>query len=422
MAPSATVKGFRLPGGGFGARYEGVVVAAGKRTAFGKFMGTLARVSPTDLGIVAARAALDAAGLAGPDVDQVVFANVAQSGPDAFYLPRHVALYAGVPREVPAVLVNRLCGSGLEVLAYGAEQLALGKARVALCGGTESMTRNPIASYGARLGVEMGRVDFVDTLTAELLDPACGASMGQTAENLAKRYGLGREDVDAFAFRSHQRGWDAWEAGRIADEIAPVVAGACNGGGLQPRKVALPRKVDRFDRDEHLRPTDAAGLAKLPPVFDGVQTAGNSSGIVDGAAAAVLCDAAYAQERGIAGLGRLSASCTVGVDPDVMGIGPAPAIRALLAETGLGLDDVDLFEINEAFGAQALAVTRELDLDPEVLNVNGGAIALGHPLAATGTRLAVTALLELARRGKRRAVASACIGGGQGIALLLERD
>ncbi len=422
MAPSARVQGFHGPQGGFGARYEGVAIAAGQRTPFGKFMGAFARVSPTDLGILAARAALARSGFSGEDVDQVVFANVAQAGPDAFYLPRHVGLYAGTRRETPAVLINRLCGSGLEVLTCGAEQIAMGKARVVLCGGTESMTRNPIASYGSRLGVEMGRPDFVDTLTAELLDPACGLSMGQTAEKLAQRYGLTREDVDAFALRSHDRAWDAWEAGRFADEIVPIVSGALDGNGLVPRKVALPRKMDRFDRDEHLRRTDAAGLAALPPVFGGIQTAGNSSGIVDGAAAAVVCDRELAAERGLTPLGYLSASATVAVDPDVMGIGPVPAIRLLLEQTGLALGDIDLFEVNEAFGAQALAVERELGLPPERTNVNGGAIAIGHPLAATGTRLVITVLNELARRGAKRGIASACIGGGQGIALLVERD
>ena len=262
----------------------------------------------------------------------------------------------------------------------------------------------------------------MDTLTAELLDPACGLSMGQTAEKLAQRYGLTREDVDAFALRSHDRAWDAWEAGRFADEIVPIVSGALDGNGLVPRKVALPRKMDRFDRDEHLRRTDAAGLAALPPVFGGIQTAGNSSGIVDGAAAAVVCDRELAAERGLTPLGYLSASATVAVDPDVMGIGPVPAIRLLLEQTGLALGDIDLFEVNEAFGAQALAVERELGLPPERTNVNGGAIAIGHPLAATGTRLVITVLNELARRGAKRGIASACIGGGQGIALLVERD
>jgi acetyl-CoA C-acetyltransferase len=422
MAPSARLQGFRGKEGGFGARYDGVAIASGQRTPFGKFMGAFARVSPTDLGILAARAALERSGFTGAEVDQVVFGNVAQAGPDAFYLPRHIGLYAGVRRDAPAVLVNRLCGSGLEVLAAGAEQIGLGKARVVLCGGTESMTRNPIASYGSRMGVEMGRVDFVDTLTAELHDPACGLSMGQTAENLARRYGLSREDVDAFALRSHDRAWTSWESGRYADEIAAVVPGKLAGDGLQPRKVALPRKVERIDRDEHLRRTDGPQLAGLSPVFDGVQTAGNSSGIVDGAAAAVLCDADLVAERGLEPLGRLAASATVAVDPDVMGIGPAPAIRLLLDQTGLGLGDIDLFEINEAFGAQALAVERELGLAPDRLNVNGGAIAIGHPLAATGTRLVVTALYEMKRRGAGRGIASACIGGGQGIALLVERN
>jgi len=415
--------GFRGAEGGFGARYEDIVVVGAKRTPFGEFMGAFARVGPTDLGIMAARVALAQSGLSGADIDQVIFANVAQSGPDAFYLPRHVGLYAGVPSSRPALLVQRICGSGFETLIAGAEQIALGKARAVLCGGTESMTRNPIASYGARSGVEMGRPDFVDTLTAELLDPSVNASMGQTAENVAKKYGVSRQEVDAHALLSQERALAAQETGRFAEEIVPVAAGVLESPGLQPRKVQLPRKMERLDKDEHPRKTSAEQLARLKPVFakDGVQTAGNSSGIVDGAAAAVLCDEAFARERGLTVLGHMVASATAGVDPSLMGIGPVPAVRLLIEHLGLALSDMDLVEVNEAFGAQFLAVAKDLGLDIERTNVNGGAIALGHPLAATGTRLAGTLLYELSRRGGRYGLASACIGGGQGTAVLVER-
>jgi acetyl-CoA C-acetyltransferase len=420
---AAKAHGFQGGGGGFGARYEGIVVAGAKRTPFGEFMGAFARVNPTDLGIVAARAALAQSGLGGRDVDQVIFANVAQSGPDAFYLPRHVGLYAGLPHGTPALLVQRICGSGFEAIIAGAEQIALGKARAVLCGGTESMTRNPIASYGARSGVEMGRPDFVDTLTAELLDPSVNFSMGQTAENLAKKYGITREETDAHALRSQERALAAQEAGRLAEEIAPVAAETLEGEGLQPRKLQLPKKMEKLERDEHPRKTNAEQLAGLRPVFakDGVQTAGNSSGIVDGAAAAVVCDEAFARERGLLILGRIVASATAGVDPSLMGIGPAPAVKLLTEHAALKLEQVDLVEVNEAFGAQFLSVVKDLGLDIEKTNVNGGAIALGHPLAASGTRLVSTLLYELGRRKARYGLASACIGGGQGTAVLVER-
>jgi acetyl-CoA C-acetyltransferase len=420
---AAKASGFQGKEGGFGARYEGIVIAGAKRTPFGEFMGAFAKVNPTDLGIAAARAALAQSGLDGPDIDQVIFANVAQSGPDAFYLPRHVGLYAGVPQSRPALLVQRICGSGFEAIVAGAEQIALGKARAVLCGGTESMTRNPIASYGARAGVEMGRPDFVDTLTAELLDPSVNFSMGQTAENLARKYGITREETDAHALRSQERALAAQEAGRLAEEIVPVAAGTLEGEGLQPRKVQLPKKLEKLERDEHPRRTSLEQLAGLRPVFgkEGVQTAGNSSGIVDGASAAVVCDEAFATERGLPVLGRVVASATAGVDPSIMGIGPAPAIRLLVQHAGLDPESVDLVEVNEAFGAQFLAVVKDLGLDLEKTNVNGGAIALGHPLAATGTRLVSTLLYELGRRKVRTGVASACIGGGQGTAVLVER-
>jgi len=269
----------------------------------------------------------------------------------------------------------------------------------------------------------MGRPDFVDTLTAELLDPSVNFSMGQTAENLAKKYGITREETDAHALRSQERALAAQEAGRLAEEIAPVAAETLEGEGLQPRKLQLPKKMEKLERDEHPRKTNAEQLAGLRPVFakDGVQTAGNSSGIVDGAAAAVVCDEAFARERGLPILGRIVASATAGVDPSLMGIGPAPAVKLLTEHAALKLEQVDLVEVNEAFGAQFLSVVKDLGLDIEKTNVNGGAIALGHPLAASGTRLVSTLLYELGRRKARYGLASACIGGGQGTAVLVER-
>jgi len=414
------IQGFCGPDG-IGATYDDIVILGGKRTPFGGFCKTLGRVNPTDLGILAGRAAIESAGIKPGDIDQIAFANVAQSAADAYYLPRHIGLYCGVPQERPAILVQRICGSGFEAIIHAAEQISLGKAQVVLAGGAENMTLNPLSSFGARLGHGLGNTGFVDTLWESLLDPATGCTMGQTAENLAKQYGLKREEVDEFALASQERCFAANERGFFAGEISPVSGCVLETEGLKPRKVQLPREVEQLSQDEHPRRTSLDRLAKLPPVFakDGVQTAGNSSGIVDGACAVVVASSAAAARLGVKPIGRILASASAGVPPEIMGIGPAPAIRKLYEISGTTQDMIDCYEINEAFGAQCLAVLRELELDHGKLNVNGGAIAIGHPLAATGTRLTLTLLMQLRDAQQSLGIASACIGGGQGTALLV---
>ncbi len=406
---------------GIGASYDNIVILGGKRTPFGAFCKSLSRINPTDLGIIAAKGAVADSGVNPSDIDQVVFANVAQASIDAFYLPRHIGLFSGVPMGRPALLVQRICGSGFESIIHAAEQISMGKADVALAGGTESMSLNPVVSYGARMGYDIGRPGFVDTLWESLMDPAAGCTMGQTAENLAKKYNITREEVDAFALVSQERCAAAQERGFFDGEIAPVTTCVLEAEGVTPRKVRLPRKVEAVTKDENPRQTSPERLAKLYPVFDkqGVQTAGNSSGIVDGACAVVVASEEAAKRLGADPIGRLLASSSAGVAPEIMGIGPAPAIRKIYEISGTAQDDVDCFEVNEAFGAQCLAVQKELGLDHAKLNVNGGAIAIGHPLGATGTRLSLTVLRQLNDTGAKLGVASACIGGGQGTALLL---
>ncbi len=392
---------------------------AGARTPFADLGGPLSLVSPIDLGIKAARAALARAGIAGSDIGHVVAGSVAQASFDAYMLPRHIGLYAGAPVEVPALLVQRVCGTGIEAIVQAATAVDRQGAGFALAAGAESMSRNPIAAYTHRGGFGLGApVEFKDFLWEALLDPGCGLTMGGTAEELAKRHGVSRAEVDAFAARSFARALAAREAGFFDDEVAPVVTEVFARDGLHDRGISLPRKVECVAQDTHPRPSPVETLAKIRPAFGGVQTGGNSSAVVDGAAAAIIASGAMAKGR--APLARLHAACAVGCPPEIMGIGPVPAIRALLARTGLSLHDIALVEINEAFGAQVMACARELDLDEDRLNVNGGAIAIGHPLGATGIRLSVTCARELKRRGARFGIASACIGGGQGIALLLE--
>jgi acetyl-CoA C-acetyltransferase len=392
---------------------------AGARTPFADLGGPLGQVSPIDLGIKAARAALRKAAVPAEEIGFVVAGSVAQASFDAYMLPRHVGLYAGVREEVPALLVQRVCGTGIEALVQGATAVDRQGAGFALCAGAESMTRNPIAAFTHRGGFALGAaVEFKDFLWEALLDPACGLSMGGTAEELATRHGITRAEVDAYAARSFDRALAAREAGFFADEITDVTTETFSRDGLRDRGIALPRKIASLTEDTHPRPSPVEALAKIRPAFGGVQTGGNSSAVVDGAAAAVVCSGA--QAKGRAPLARLVAAAAVGCPPAIMGIGPVPAIRALLDRTGLTLDQIDLIEINEAFGAQVMACSRELGLDEAKLNPHGGAIAIGHPLGATGIRLAVTCARGLARRGGRYGIASACIGGGQGIALLLE--
>lgn len=404
------------------SQFGDVWLVDGVRTPFADYNGVLGLISPIDLGIKAARAVLARSATAPADVGMVVAGNMAQASFDAYMLPRHVGLYAGVPIEVPAHMVQRVCGTGIEVIIQVADAITAGKVELGLRVGAESMSRNPVAAYTHRGGFRMGQVEFKDFLWEALLDPAANVTMGGTAENLAKRYGITREETDRFAAASFARAVAAQESGFLAGEIVPVTSETFSRDGLNDRGIKLPRGVDSFAADDHVRPSSYETLAKIRPAFGGVQTGGNSSAVVDGAAAALVAGGDYVRRRGVKPLGRVVAGLAVGVPPDIMGIGPAPAIQGLLAARGLKIGDIDRVEINEAFGAQAIACMRELGLDHDRLNVNGGAIAIGHPLGATGIRLSVTVARELKRCGGRWGIASACIGGGQGIALLIENE
>jgi acetyl-CoA C-acetyltransferase len=404
-------------------KYEDIWLIDGLRTPFADYMSVLSDVSPTDLGIHAARALFERTGVPPAQVGAVIAGNVAQSSFDAFYLPRHIGLYSGIPLSVPALLVHRLCGTGFETILTAADQIALGKVKLALCVGTESMSRNPVAAYTHRSGFRMGQVEFKDFLWEATLDTASNTRMGETAERLAKRYDIRRDEVDQFAATSFSRALESWDNGYYQDEIAPVTAQNWPLDGYQARGLKLPRKVERFDRDEHVRASPLEVLRKLRPAFgqDGVQTGGNSSAIVDGAAATLVASGEYVRAHGLRPLARIVAGASVGVPPEIMGIGPAPAIRALVRKAGLALERIERFEINEAFGAQYLAVERELELDRARVNVHGGAIAIGHPLAASGVRLTTAVARELRRANVEFGVSSACAGGGQGVAILLQR-
>ena len=407
-------------GKGIGYRFDDAWLLGGARTPFVDYRGALAEISPIDLGIKAARAALERCGVEAGDIETTVVGSMAQASFDAYMTPRHVGLYAGAPQDAPAHLVQRICGTGLEVIGQAADAVSLGRASLALAAGTESMSRNPIAAYTHRNGFAMGKVEFKDFLWEALYDPAGCVNMGDTAENLAKQYGIERERVDRFAARSFERAIAARDSGRLAEETVPVLSETFSVDGLDARGIRLPKGVDAVHADSHIRPSPYEILAKLRPAFGGVQTGGNSSAIVDGAGAVLIASGRYAESRAKTPLARIVACAAVGVPPRIMGIGPVPAIRAVLELSGLSLDQVGRVEINEAFGAQILACVDELGLDEQRLNVNGGAIAIGHPLGATGIRLALTLALELRRSGERYGIASACIGGGQGIALLIE--
>lgn len=391
----------------------------GVRTPFADYNGALANVSPTDLGIKAAREVFSRAGVKPADVGIVIAGNMAQASFDAFVLPRHVGLYSGVPIEVPAEMVQRVCGTGIEIIMKASDAVSQQRAKLALCVGTESMSRNPIAAYTHRSGFKLGQVEFKDFLWEALKDPAASVSMGDTAENLARRYQITRPEVDAYAARSFERAIAAQKSGFLAGEIAPIKNETFELASYNPRGLKLKGEKE-LASDTHVRPSPLEALEKIRPAFGGVQTGGNSSAIVDGAAATLVASAAYVKQSGKTPLARIVAGAAVGVPPEVMGIGPVPAIKAVLERAGLKLADVDRFEINEAFGAQVMACARELGLDEGKLNVNGGAIAIGHPLGATGVRLAITLARELKRSATRYGIASACIGGGQGIALLIE--
>ncbi len=405
---------------GLVATYEDAWLAAGMRTPFADYNGALSQASPIDLGIKAARAAFRRSELSPADVGTVIAGNMAQASFDAYMLPRHIGLYAGVPQHVPAHLVQRVCGTGIEAILQASDTVSLGRAELALCVGTESMSRNPIAAYTHRGGFRMGRVEFKDFLWEALLDPSCGCTMGDTAENLAREHKITREEVDSFAARSFARAVTAQESGFLAGEIAEVTNESFEADGLKPRGLKLKDRAEHLGADTHVRPSSVEALARIKPAFGGVQTGGNSSAIVDGAAAALIASSGHLRRKEKKPLARILAGASVGVPPHLMGIGPVPAIKAVLERAGVPLDRIGRIEINEAFGAQALACARELDLDEEKLNVNGGAIAIGHPLGATGVRLALTLARELRRAKLRYGVASACIGGGQGIAVLIE--
>jgi len=388
-----------------------VVFLATARTPMGSFGGSLKDHSATDLGVIASEAAITRSGVDPEAFGQVVFGNVMQTSADAIYLARHIGLRAGLPIEVPAVTVNRLCGSGFQAVIDSAQEILLGEADACLTGGAESMSQAPHVVRGSRWGLRLGPSGpFEDTLWEALTDSYCGFSMAQTAENLAEEYGITRDDVDAYALRSQQLAARAWEEGRFEDEVVPVMVG---------RK----GREKEFAVDEHMRPdTTLEGLSRLRPYFkeDGLVTAGNASGIGDGAAALVMASGEFAQTHGVTPIGRLLGWGIAGVEPRIMGIGPAPATRKALERAGLTLDDIDVIEVNEAFAPQYVAVERELGLDRDRVNVNGGAIALTHPLGMTGARLTGHLLYELARRGGGLGLGTACIGGGQGAAVIVE--
>lgn len=392
--------------------HKSIVIVAGKRTPFGSFGGSLKDVSATDLGVYAAKAALTSIGCDPAKVDFVCFGNVCQTSQDAIYLARHVGLKSGCGVDVPALTVNRLCGSGFEAIVQGAQAIELGDAEVALCGGAESMSQAPHVVRGARWGIGLGPGGKLeDSLWSCLTDTTTNMAMANTAEKLARTHEIARQACDDFALQGQQRYAEALAAGIYDAEIAPVEIAGRKGPTL-------------VKADEHPRPeTTAEGLAKLKAVFekDGVVTAGNASGIVDGACAVLVTTLERAQAEGWPVLARLVSAASVGCDPTVMGIGPVPAVRKALDQAGLTLADIAFVEVNEAFAPQFLAVAKDLELDLAKTNVHGGAIALGHPLAASGTRITLHLALHLQRTGERYAVGSACIGGGQGIAVVLER-
>jgi len=385
-----------------------IVIVDGARTPMAEYNGHFSDISAIDLGVIAAKEALTRSGIAPDELDHVIVGNALQTSGDAIYGARHVGLKAGVPNHVPALTVNRLCGSGIQSIVNAAEQIELGEATTVLAGGMENMTQAPHVIRGARKGFKFGQGSMEDSLMVALLDTYSGLYMAQTSDNLARKYDISREAQDEYALRSQKCAAEAEQAGRLKDEIVAVPVG---------------RKGEVVASDDHMRPdTTKEGLAKLKPAFakDGFVTAGNASGIVDGAAMLVVSSADRAKENGKTPLGRIVSWGIAGCDPDIMGIGPVPATRIALKKADMKLDDLDLIEINEAFAGQILAVAKELGVNMEKLNVNGGAIALGHPLGASGTRLVLTLLYELRRRKQRYGLASACIGGGQGIAMIVE--
>jgi len=387
-----------------------VVIVAGARTPMSRYTGSFSDVSAIDLAAHASKEAIRRSGADPADFDHVIFGNVMQTSADALYGARHVGLKAGLKIEAPAVTVNRLCGSGMESIAQAAQRLLLGEATMVLAGGMENMTQAPFVIRGARNGLKLGGGALEDTLMAGLTDSYCGLPMALTAEKLAEQHGITRADADTYALRSQQAADAAYKACRVRDELVPV-------------EVKHGKKSITVSEDDHRRPeTTLETLAKLPPSFkkEGIVTAGNASGIVDGAAAVVVTREQIAKDRGLKPVGRIVAWAVAGVDPSIMGIGPVPSSQKALKLAGLTLEGMDRVEVNEAFAAQYLAVEKALGLNRDKTNVNGGAIALGHPLGATGTRLVITILNELRRNNLRYGLTTACIGGGQGIAMIVE--
>jgi len=383
-----------------------ILIVNGARTPMAEYNGHFSDISAIDLGVIAAKEALDRSGFSPEEMDHVIVGNALQTSGDAIYGARHVGLKAGVPKSVPALTVNRLCGSGIQSIINAAEQIELGEAKAVLAGGMENMSQAPFVVRGARKGLKLGQNTMEDSLMVALLDTYAGLYMAQTSDNLARKYEISREEQDEYALRSQTCAGEAVQSGRLQEEIVAVPVG---------------RKGELFSSDDHMRPdTTKEGLAKLKPAFakDGFVTAGNASGIVDGAAMLVVSSADQAKDK--KPLGRIVSWGIAGCDPEIMGIGPVPATQIALKRADMKIDDIDLIEINEAFAGQILAVAKELGIDREKLNVNGGAIALGHPLGASGTRLLLTLLYELRRRKQKYGLASACIGGGQGIAMIVE--
>lgn len=391
---------------------ENVYLVDGARTAFTAFGGSFANVEATELGTATAIEALKRANVKAEDIDHVIYGNVIHSSLNAAYLARHIGLKAGVPKEVPALTLNRLCGSGAQAVVSAAQHILLGEADLVLAGGAENMSMSPYSNFKQRFnGSKMGNMQFEDMLTATLTDQYTGNGMGMTAEKLAEQYSISREEQDAYAVESNQKAAAASNNGVFAEEIVSV-------------EVKTRKGTTLIDKDEHIKPdANIEKLSTLRPSFkkEGTVTAGNASGINDGAASVVVAGQAAVDKHGLKPMARIVSWGVAGVDPTVMGIGPVPAIKQALSRADLSLEDIDLIEVNEAFAAQYLAVEKELGLDRAKVNVHGGAIALGHPVGASGTRVLLSAAYELKRRGGKYAVASLCIGGGQGIAVVIER-
>ncbi|SDH17071.1 acetyl-CoA C-acetyltransferase [Alteribacillus persepolensis] len=388
---------------------EGIVLLEGARTPFANISGSFRGITATELGVHAAKGAIEKADISAEDIDHVVFGNVQQSSKDAHLLARHVGLKSGTRQDVPAVTINRVCGTGVEAILAGARHILAGEAQVVLAGGTESMSQVPHVVPGMRWGSPLGGPKMEDWLWDGLLDTNAGCTMAETAENLAEKYSISREEVDEHAHASHQRAIAAREKGYLAEEIVPVTVKGRKGDEV-------------IEEDQHVRETSMEQLGKLKARFieNGVVTPGNASGMVDGAAAVVIASESYAEQKGLTPIARLKAWDVVGVEPKYMGIGPVPAIQGALKKADLSLGDLGLIEINEAFSAQYLACQKELGFDLEQGNVNGGAVAIGHPLAASGTRISLTLAYELKRRNAAYGVSAVCIGGGQGIAAIWE--